>query len=314
MGYTRISPGIYRDDATGKTVRSPTNPGAGKGSTPVNPVAKPNGSNSNIPDINFGNPNQVLDAGVNTGVRTNAANDNSLNANYKSFGGSQTTTIDPKTGQATVSSNLSQPNQSILSNQQQAGQNSYNLLNGFLSGNGDDPHNPLSQLQQSTYNRLTGAGQQSGLEKSYQQNKEQLTQSLANRGIPVGSELYNNQMKQLDEGHTNAMQNAQDSAYQQSFSQLGQLNTMGQQGFIDPKTGQAANYQGSQFQSPSAQDIYGTFQGGQNVAGTNKANIQIGSGHDAASVAAATAAGKYALLGKLAEAGNPTFTGAQPTG
>lgn len=309
MALERLSAGIYRDPTTGKTVRS-KNGTAPVAATNARKVQNPS---TNVPNAQWSDPNSVIDTGLKAGQQGGAINNQLTNGNYNSWGGSQKTTVDPNTGQTTTNYGLSQPNQSILSNQQQAGQHSYDLLNGFLGGNGDDPNNPLSRLQQSTYNRLSGKGTVDGLDQSYQQNKEQTSQSLANRGIPVGSDLYNREMSRLDQNYNTAKQNTQDSAYQQSFNQLGQLNTMGQAGFIDTKTGQTAATTGNASQPPSAADIYGTFQGGQNVSGTNAANKTIGAGHDAASVASAAVAGKYALLGKLTDAGNPTF-GAGGTG
>lgn len=301
----------YLDPKTGKW--GAQKPGTTPTNTPIKPGAgtgTPNGSGllgTNLPNANFSDPNSVIETGLQAGAKTGTINNQLTNADYNSWGGNQTTTIDPKTGKATVNYGLSQPNQSILSNQQQAGQNSYNLLNGFLSGNGSDPNNPLSQLQKSNYNSLTGAGQSTGLDQTYQRDKEQRSQDLANRGIPVGSQAYNTEMNRLDEGYGNQKQKAQDSAYQSSWGQIPTLSNMGQQGFVDPKTGQTAAFQGNAFQGPSAQDIYGTFQGGQNVAGTNASNQTIGAGHDRASIESAALAGKYALMAKLAGAANPTF-------
>lgn len=72
--------------------------------------------------------------------------------------------------------------------------------------------------------------QKSFLDPQWEQQTQQLQDQLSRQGIPVGSEAYNNAMKQLDTAKTQAYQSAQDSAVASGSQNASQLFNMALQG------------------------------------------------------------------------------------
>lgn len=67
------------------------------------------------------------------------------------------------------------------------------------------------QINQQAANAIYGE-QRGFLDPQWDQQQQQLQDQLSRQGIPVGSDAYNNAMKQLDNSRTQAYQAAQDSA------------------------------------------------------------------------------------------------------
>lgn len=194
--------------------------------------------------------------------------------------GSSNVTVDPITGQPTVTQTLSQGNQNVLNGLQGTGTQASGVAQGILGGqyqnfvnNAGPQSGPSQELQNAIYGQLTqGYGDQK------RQEYEDKRQELANRGIPVGSSAYSNEMNRLDlnwqQKEGNARNQAVTGAYQQSLGQqqantgslsalnsgLQGLGALGQSGFYQP------NFQGFNsvsYQQPDVQGLYNTQYAGQ---------------------------------------------------
>lgn len=259
-----------------------------------------------------GSFSDVVNSGVNTALDSTELGNYANNANYSNAFGQQTSSIGPD-GKPVVTNRLSQGNQTAVNGIQGSGANAENVLGGFLGSDGTaqgDAGNPLAGLQSATYNRLTGAGSVNGIDQTFQRNQEQLAQTLANKAIPVGSKAYEQQMQSLQQDYNLQKQNASDSSVSQVFGQLPNLSQIGQAGYMDPSKGQIAPFNTTQFQTPNTGDIYGTYQGGQNVAGTNQTNKTVAAGHDQAGIQVANITGKAAIAKAIIDgqqSGSGTF-------
>lgn len=196
--------------------------------------------------------------------------------------GSSNVTYDPVTGQPTVTQSLSQPNQNVLSGVQGtsvgASQVAQGLLgnqyNQFVQGAGPQSGYSDPELEKAIYARLT-----QGMDDKFAREEEQLSQTLANRGIGVGSgEAYTNAMKDFRESKNTAYENARNNATVQGTQTalqrqgtnvgalsaltggVGTLGQVGQAGFYQP------NFQGFNavsYQQPDVQGLYNTQYAGQ---------------------------------------------------
>lgn len=195
--------------------------------------------------------------------------------------GSQTTTIDPITGQPLITQNLSQANQNVLGGVQGNAVNASSVLQGllgnqynqFLQGAGPQSGYADQQLQDAIYGRLT-----QGLDQQKAREAEQLSQTLANRGIPIGSEAYSNAMRdfttnwdtRFENARNDATVQATNTALQRQQNNVGALGTLqsgfgtlgglGQSGLYLP---QFQGFNATQYQQPNLQELYGTQYAGQ---------------------------------------------------
>lgn len=221
--------------------------------------------------------NQVLD----TAKGATAAGNKLTNPNQVNDFGSSTVTIDPITGQPTVNQSLSAGNKAALSGIQgtgvQASQVAQGLLGNqygqFVQGAGPQSGYMDQGLEQAVYGRLT-----QGFDDQKARENEQLQQTLANRGIPVGSQAYTNATKDFSTNWDTRYENARNNATQQgtatalqrqsnNIGGLGALNQgvgtlagVGQGGLVQP------NFQGFQsvaYNQPDTQGLYNTQYAGQ---------------------------------------------------
>ena len=120
------------------------------------------GSDTAPPDANLGKNSLSFDAvsnktpktvgeainqNIQAGSRAQLISEAGGNANYNDYRGGQVVTFDPKTGQPTVTTNLSDANKSVLSGIQNNAQRAGGLVGGFLNSDGTvqgDGQNPLS--------------------------------------------------------------------------------------------------------------------------------------------------------------------------
>lgn len=134
------------------------------------------------------------------------------------------------------------------------------LLKGGFAGL-SDPNAPASQYQSAIYNQLT-----QGFDSQKKQEGAQLEQTLANRGIPVGSEAWQNAMQTYDQNWSQKYGQAQNQAVTENVNATNQgLQTLG--GFN--------------------QNIFNTLTGKQIGAANNSAQIAIGKGNNAAQLGVA---------------------------
>lgn len=207
---------------------------------------------------NYNNESGVINAAGAIAPEFAGESNLTSNANYINAGGQSSTTVDPRTGQATTTQALSQPNQAILSgyqgNAQGANSQAGSLLNG-ISNQSAGGSGALSPYEQAVYNQQTSL-----LQPQFQQQQAQMAQTLAEQGIPTGSQAYNNAMTNFSNNwntqFSNAAANAQTAGSQQQASLLGQLNTMGQGGMYTPQFGGTA---GSAINQPDVAGIQNQF-------------------------------------------------------
>ena len=242
MAYTRISQGLWRDEH-GKTIKSTTDPNkktVGKTAPSSKKPAKPTISS--------------------TGPM-----------------GSTTATVD-KSGNVSTTQSLSPGQQGVLSGLEGSSQGALGTLQGVVSNPGffqNWAQNPDSTqgYEDAFFNHLTGAGKSTGLDATYARDKEQLDQTLANRGIPVGSKLYNDQMAQLNDRYDTQKADYRNQAVtggigafnqgqQNMFQGANTLSGIGQSGFFNQQPldaaglyGQNQGYRLGQQQMQSQQDI-----------------------------------------------------------
>lgn len=192
------------------------------------------------------------------------------NPNQINAFGSSMMTIDPVTGQPTVTQNLSEGNQGVVGGLQKGGMGALGALQNVLGGGsifaslanaaqGKDSSSPLSNFEQAHFDRLTDT-----YDEQRTKDREMLDQKLANRGIPINSELYNDQQAQLEKRYDDMFQAARDQAVQagtqSSMQALGTLTGVGQAGFFNP---QFQGFQAVGYQQPDINSIFNSVQNAQ---------------------------------------------------
>lgn len=205
MGYQRISPGIYRDTATGKTVRSATTPGANGGGN------KPGAGGSM----------------------------NKQGQTYTGPLGSSNVTLDNK-GRPTITQTGSAGQNAALGGLEGSSAAASGALQGGLAGgifqslwnpSAAGGPAPMSNYENAIYGQLT-----QGLDRQKQQEQEQLEQTLAQRGIPVGSQAYSNATadfnKRYDDVYSNARNQAVTTGTNSLYQGIGTLSGVGQAGYF----------------------------------------------------------------------------------
>jgi len=234
-GWTRVSPGVYQYSGSGGT-QSSSGTKAPKGgflaTLPKDISALLSGSNLKTP------------TGAITGQQTlneyNAGRNELLNRpnEYGTFGSRQYTT--GADGRVTIRDTLSNPQQQIntgrenldISNLQGANTLSSQArdvmsrgydISGAPQVQGYDPSTfsalpDTSQLQTNVQNQLNDYWEQRNA-PIFEQEKKALEQNLADRGIPVGSELWNQQMQKMSDQQTRSRQDARIDALSQGTDQ-----------------------------------------------------------------------------------------------
>lgn len=175
--------------------------------------------------------------------------------------------------------------------QSQNTSNVYNqLLNGAYAGL-SNPNAPASQYQTAIYNQLT-----QGFGDQQKQEDAQSMQTLANRGIPIGSEAYNNERNRFDLNWRQKYGQAQNQAVTENINATNQgLNTLG--GFN--------------------QNIFNTLTGKQIGAANNQtqlgvANINAGSALGVAGINADTASKQLQFQQNQNNQSGGAFNGVPP--
>lgn len=193
----RVSPGVYKDPTTGKTFQSKdgTLPGA-KGKTPA-------------------------------GTTGQTGQSQTISANNV-FGGSSVTT--DANGNITSNQTLSPGNQGVVDAGQAAGTSAGQVLGGLVGSENfgktwqDNGIANTKGLTDAVYNQAT-----SRLAPRQAQGREQLQQQLANRGIPVGSEAYNNAVREQEQTYGDQYNQANNDATKAGFDFWGQQAQIGNQ-------------------------------------------------------------------------------------
>lgn len=184
---------------------------------------------------------------VNTAAATAALNDVNQISPYGSTTfnptGSYTTPSGDTVPRYTQTTQLSPMGQQILGGQQQVANTLIPSAEGLAGQAANSTASPLNfktpfsdflnqgpqEINQQASDAIYGQ-QKSFLDPQWQQQSQQLQDQLSRQGIPVGSEAYNNALKQLDNARTQAYQSAQDSAVAGGSSAASNLFGMAQAG------------------------------------------------------------------------------------
>lgn len=205
-------------------------------------------------------------AGAQIGKGNSIAGNILSNPNQYNPFGSSVTTIDPITGQPTVTQNLSQGNQQIMGGIQGSAVSASDalggLINGGIFGSLSNPSQaggpaPSSSFEDAVFNRLTN-----GFADQKAKDMEQLDQTLHNRGIPINSKLYNDQMAELNKRYDTQFANAKGQAVEQGtqlgLQSMGTLSSVAGQGFMNPNFQQ---FQATPFNGVDINSLFSTSQG-----------------------------------------------------
>ncbi len=236
--------------------------------------------------------------------------------------GTQTIERDPVTGQVIQNQTLSGNQSAILAGGEDLSKAglaaAQNVFQGSNLGQAFNPQlaarttsgdmmTDRARIEDEVFGRLTrGMNEEKGRERS------QLEQNLFNRGIPVGSELFNQQMSEFDRRYDTRTQDARAQAAElggaewqrgfgineqlianqlsqaqgiqnQNLSNIGSLSQMGTGLQLPQFTG----YQGATYSQPGATETYATLQGvKQNQQQINQQRRPAGGGGGAAQPAA----------------------------
>jgi hypothetical protein len=152
--------------------------------------------------------------------------------------GSMQYTTDPVTGQTIATSSLSPEMQSRLNQEQLREMNQHRLQQEMFGGLRDQLGRPLDfsglpeinkdysqdrqRVEDSIYSRF-----QRRFKDQFAEEKNNLQQQLADRGIPMGSERYNKEMQQLSQRQNDATLNAQAQAVEMGGQEQQNLFNMG---------------------------------------------------------------------------------------
>lgn len=214
------------------------------------------------PGIKLDTPADVINSGFAAGKAGQTAGNVLTNPNQYNPFGSQTTEIDPVTGQPKVTQSLSQPNTAVLGGLQggavQAGDVFRNLLGGGVLGSAYNPGEgqPMSNLENAVYKRLTH-----GMDDRRTEDREQFEQMAANRGW-VGAPIYDKQKKLLEDRYDQQDQTARGQAVelgtQTGLQAMPILRSAEQQGFYAPSF---QGFQSVDYQQPSVEGVFNTLTG-----------------------------------------------------
>lgn len=180
------------------------------------------GTKIDVSGLNPDQVKQVLSAAQDNGAY--GAKGTALANQLRKGGGGTTGATNPNTGQVQTASEGTVTGDT-RGNAANASGVFNNLLQGAYAGL-TDPNAPPSAYQTSLYNQLT-----QGFAPQQSQDKEQLGQTLANRGIPVGSEAYKNEMNRFDQNWNQKYSTAQNQAVTDNVTATNQgLQTLGSYG------------------------------------------------------------------------------------
>lgn len=239
----KVPPGLIGSPGGGRPAPQQQKPGPGSIAQNTNQGGQTQLASASAQPPNYGgsayqeNPAGVINSQGEANLLQGTEQNRENNSDYNSFGGGVNITYDAN-GQAHYNQTLSNPNTNILrgaqnisTDAQTAGQN---LLNGF-SNNLTDPNAGMSAYEKSFYNQ-----QIQPLQQQHDQDSQQLQQTLAERGVPIGSDAYNNATNNFNNQWSQQQQQAANmattSGQQQQLGQLQGLYGIGQQGYIAPTT------------------------------------------------------------------------------
>jgi hypothetical protein len=213
MAMERVSPGIYRDTATGKTVYSATNPSGGQQSRPMGTRAqnqRQRGPFHKLPDKLRGQMNNERTVAEHEAGR----NVTLQNPNVTTPFGSSTTTQNPD-GTVSVDQTLSPEQQDIYSRGNTVTASGLGKANEFLGGiqspfSFDASSAGRERIEDEVFKRLTR-----DTDQQFGRDKGELEQSLHDRGIAYSNDpnsQYQQQMGDLNKRYDTIRENARSNS------------------------------------------------------------------------------------------------------
>lgn len=208
-------------DLTGQQVQ-PNKGGVGQNQNINTPV--PN----SVTNGKYNTPGGALTAGFGAADAAAGAQDRYNRMNQYTPFGSQTYSYD-ENGREVVNQNLDPSQQGILNADNQLSQTGRNLANSNLQGgNFGQSYTPQtmqrdytgavadrSRIEDEVFKKLT-----KGVEDQQKKETANLEQTLADRGIPIGSKAYANAMKSLTDRYDNIYADAHSQAVSQGGQEL----------------------------------------------------------------------------------------------
>lgn len=263
--YQRVSAGIYRNTKTGQTIRSATDPN--KGPDPLaQKTAAPKSATTKTTTPPATPQLKEQSAASNKDVQIAGQSTEMSNPDYTGDLGGQKVTVDAN-GNPTIQYQASAPEQALLQNQQNLGNQAYSTASQALGnstlGQGFNPNIPQPTLTGSDQDFTNISNQifthlTRGLDDQQTRETNQLRQQLVQSGNPVGSPAYDDQMKQLATRYDNQRTDAQAQAVQQTGSTLAQQSGV-EQAAASGAMSRAT--QGNQQQLNDLQGLYGLSPG-----------------------------------------------------
>lgn len=199
---TRVSPGIYKD-ASGKIVKS-----ASGNVTKSTKAKNSKGANNNAgpQPLDISDPNAVTQAQQQENARAAQESGRLNNPNVQGVGANRTVTYD-ENGNPTVNVGLGEREQGMYDQALRGYQDpfSFDGLPDIPSDFSADRQKIEDQLYQRESSRL---------DEQYGRQAQEFEQSMANRGIPVGSQLYNKMQSEFERNKADAYSGARQNAIQ----------------------------------------------------------------------------------------------------
>jgi hypothetical protein len=177
--------------------------------------------------------------------------------------GSRDLVQDPQTGRWVQKDTLSAGQQGVLTGLEgsgtAAGDMVTNLIkNGaFGSTMNAGEGTPASNYETSVFKQLTR-----GLDERKARDQQALDQSLTQRGLPVGSEAYQNAMREFEKGYSDQYADAQNKAVQGAADmQLKGIDTLSGVNQAGLKLPEHQQFSGAQGTNPDVSSIFATMVG-----------------------------------------------------
>jgi hypothetical protein len=250
-------------------------------------------ANDNVGKVKVNDANSVLESQFDTAKKTTQAGNQLNNANQVNEYGQQTITYD-ENGNPTVTQELNEQEKTKLDQERgleiganEQAQESFGQLQDQWGQPLNYDSQPEVNVDQEAFRKdwesKVYGRQAQELDKQFQKQGQSFEQTMADRGIPVGSELYNAQQAEFEKNKAGAYEDARISSMQQSGQeaqrQFGNNLTARQQGIGEQNylRDRPLNEMGGLMALGSgvAQPQYQGFQG-QAVAGTDVAGTALG--------------------------------------
>lgn len=181
--------------------------------------------------------------------------------------GTQEISRDPVTGQITQTQTLSKEQQDILDKSQGLTQSGLGMAQNVLQGsNLGQAFNPQLAARTSSGDMLTDRARienevfgrlTRGMDEEKNRERSQLEQSLFNRGIPVGSQLFNQQMSEFDKRYDTRAADARAQAAELGGAEWGRSFGINEQ-LIANQLNQAQSVQNQNLQNVGALSQFGS--------------------------------------------------------